>query len=103
LNEDEKFPNHSIKLDELAREISENIGWVGTWKFLQNPEPQFTDRVAAAFVSGYTKGISAHPGPLLLVGFISGDVWKMRDFLKKWRNEEFVKNNIFFAEMFLIS
>jgi non-specific serine/threonine protein kinase len=26
LNEDEKFPNHSIKLDELAREISENIG-----------------------------------------------------------------------------
>lgn len=26
LNEDEKFPNHSIKLDELAREIAENIG-----------------------------------------------------------------------------
>jgi non-specific serine/threonine protein kinase len=26
LNEDEKFPNHSIKLDELAREITENIG-----------------------------------------------------------------------------
>lgn len=26
LNEDEKFPNHSIKLDELAREIEENIG-----------------------------------------------------------------------------
>ncbi len=26
LNEEEKFPNHSIKLDELAREISENIG-----------------------------------------------------------------------------
>ena len=26
LNEDEKFPNHSIKLDELSREISENIG-----------------------------------------------------------------------------
>lgn len=26
LNEDEKFPNHSIKLDELTREISENIG-----------------------------------------------------------------------------
>ena len=25
LNEDEKFPNHSIKLDELAREITENI------------------------------------------------------------------------------
>ncbi len=26
LNEEEKFPNHSIKLDELAREITENIG-----------------------------------------------------------------------------
>jgi len=26
LNETEKFPNHSIKLDELAREITENIG-----------------------------------------------------------------------------
>jgi non-specific serine/threonine protein kinase len=26
LNEDEKFPNHSIKLDELTREITENIG-----------------------------------------------------------------------------
>ncbi len=26
LNEDEKYPNHSIKLDELTREISENIG-----------------------------------------------------------------------------
>ncbi len=26
LNEDEKYPNHSIKLDELAREIEENIG-----------------------------------------------------------------------------
>ncbi|GAA4338736.1 DEAD/DEAH box helicase [Flaviaesturariibacter amylovorans] len=26
LNEDEKFENHSIKLDELAREITENIG-----------------------------------------------------------------------------
>lgn len=26
LNEDEKFPNHSIKLDELSREITENIG-----------------------------------------------------------------------------
>lgn len=26
LNEEEKFPNHSIKLEELAREISENIG-----------------------------------------------------------------------------
>jgi non-specific serine/threonine protein kinase len=26
LNEEEKFPNHSIKLDELAREISENTG-----------------------------------------------------------------------------
>ncbi len=26
LNEEEKFPNHSIKLDELAREIAENIG-----------------------------------------------------------------------------
>jgi non-specific serine/threonine protein kinase len=26
LNEDEKHPNHSIKLDELAREIEENIG-----------------------------------------------------------------------------
>lgn len=26
LNEEEKFPNDSIKLDELAREISENIG-----------------------------------------------------------------------------
>ncbi len=26
LNEDEKYPNHSIKLDELAREIAENIG-----------------------------------------------------------------------------
>ncbi len=26
LNESEKYPNHSIKLDELAREISENIG-----------------------------------------------------------------------------
>ena len=26
LNEDEKYPNNSIKLDELAREISENIG-----------------------------------------------------------------------------
>jgi non-specific serine/threonine protein kinase len=25
LNEDEKFPNHSIKLEELGREISENI------------------------------------------------------------------------------
>jgi SNF2 family DNA or RNA helicase len=26
LNESEKYPNHSIKLDELAREITENIG-----------------------------------------------------------------------------
>lgn len=26
LNEDEKYPNHSIKLDELMREITENIG-----------------------------------------------------------------------------
>jgi non-specific serine/threonine protein kinase len=26
LNEPEKYPNHSIKLDELAREITENIG-----------------------------------------------------------------------------
>ncbi|HLA58775.1 MAG TPA: SNF2-related protein, partial [Puia sp.] len=26
LNETDKYPNHSIKLDELAREISENIG-----------------------------------------------------------------------------
>ena len=26
LNEDEKHPNHSIKLDELTREITENIG-----------------------------------------------------------------------------
>jgi len=26
LNEDEKYPNHSIKLDELTREITENIG-----------------------------------------------------------------------------
>ena len=26
LNEEEKYPNHSIKLDELTREISENIG-----------------------------------------------------------------------------
>jgi non-specific serine/threonine protein kinase len=26
LNEDNKFPNHSIKLDELTREITENIG-----------------------------------------------------------------------------
>jgi SNF2 family DNA or RNA helicase len=26
LNEEERFPNHSIKLDELSREISENIG-----------------------------------------------------------------------------
>ena len=26
LNEEEKFPNHSIKLDELSREIAENIG-----------------------------------------------------------------------------
>jgi non-specific serine/threonine protein kinase len=26
LNEEEKFPNHSIKLDELTREITENIG-----------------------------------------------------------------------------
>lgn len=26
LNEDEKYPNHSIKLEELAREIEENIG-----------------------------------------------------------------------------
>ncbi|MFI5123785.1 MAG: SNF2-related protein [Chitinophagales bacterium] len=26
LNESEKYPNHSIKLDELARELSENIG-----------------------------------------------------------------------------
>ena len=26
LNEEERFPNHSIKLDELAREIEENIG-----------------------------------------------------------------------------
>jgi len=26
LNEDERYPNHSIKLDELAREIEENIG-----------------------------------------------------------------------------
>lgn len=26
LNEEEKFPNHSIKLEELAREIEENIG-----------------------------------------------------------------------------
>ena len=26
LNEEERFPNHSIKLDELSREISENVG-----------------------------------------------------------------------------
>src|SRR4029077_8283813 len=26
LNEPEKYPNHSIKLDELTREITENIG-----------------------------------------------------------------------------
>jgi SNF2 family DNA or RNA helicase len=26
LNETEKYPNHSIKLEELAREITENIG-----------------------------------------------------------------------------
>ena len=26
LNEEDKYPNHSIKLDELAREIAENIG-----------------------------------------------------------------------------
>jgi non-specific serine/threonine protein kinase len=26
LNEEEKYPNHSIKLDELTREIAENIG-----------------------------------------------------------------------------
>lgn len=26
LNEEDKFPNHSIKLDELSREITENIG-----------------------------------------------------------------------------
>lgn len=26
LNEEEKFPNHSIKLDELSRELTENIG-----------------------------------------------------------------------------
>ncbi len=26
LNEEDKYPNHSIKLDELAREIEENIG-----------------------------------------------------------------------------
>src|SRR6202012_5862679 len=26
LNETDKYPNHSIKLDELAREITENIG-----------------------------------------------------------------------------
>ena len=26
LNEEEKFPNHSIKLDELTRELEENIG-----------------------------------------------------------------------------
>src|SRR5690349_12883774 len=26
LNEEDKFPNHSIKLEELAREITENIG-----------------------------------------------------------------------------
>ena len=26
LNEEEKYPNHSIKLDEIAREIEENIG-----------------------------------------------------------------------------
>src|SRR6476469_9476911 len=26
LNEAEKFPNHSIKLEELSREITENIG-----------------------------------------------------------------------------
>jgi non-specific serine/threonine protein kinase len=26
LNEDERYPNHSIKLDELTREITENIG-----------------------------------------------------------------------------
>ena len=26
LNEAEKFENHSIKLDELTREITENIG-----------------------------------------------------------------------------
>jgi hypothetical protein len=25
LNEDERYPNHSIKLEELAREITENI------------------------------------------------------------------------------
>lgn len=26
LNEEEKFPNHSVKLDELTREITENVG-----------------------------------------------------------------------------
>lgn len=26
MNEEEKFPNHSIKLDELSREITENVG-----------------------------------------------------------------------------
>jgi len=26
LNEEDKYPNHSIKLDELTREITENIG-----------------------------------------------------------------------------
>ena len=26
MNEEEKYPNHSIKLDELTREITENIG-----------------------------------------------------------------------------
>lgn len=35
LNEDEKYPNHSIKLDELVREISENIGEHKTLIFSQ--------------------------------------------------------------------
>src|SRR5690606_29022296 len=26
LNEEERFPNHSVKLDELTREITENVG-----------------------------------------------------------------------------
>ena len=33
LNEEDKYPNHSIKLEELAREITENIGKHKAWCF----------------------------------------------------------------------
>jgi SNF2 family DNA or RNA helicase len=36
LNEEDKYPNHSIKLDELAREITENIGEHKAWSSLSS-------------------------------------------------------------------